>query len=147
MKLKLSWISFPMDCLTWSDNGYAHVTLRWADETEVDVEVRAPNRQVDPGLFAVARAVLVRLAAIDNIVQRQCAGECERSGLHSMHYESLLARIFIAEGEVTPHYWGAVVNTEWDEVFSLVEGVLRHDRSGTGKGSGEVVSIEVPSMK
>ncbi len=37
---------------------------------------------------------------------------------------------------LTLHYWGAVVNTEWDDEFSLVRHGWIHTRSGLGPGTG-----------
>ena len=58
--------------------------------------------------------------AFDNLVQWACAQECQRSGLASENFESVLAFVTLSETKVTLHYRGIVVNTGWDDEFLLV---------------------------
>lgn len=111
---------------------------------EIDVSFPAPYGELDLGAIGFAFQVLANLMAFDRVVQQSCVDECKRTGLHSDSYESDLAGIALDAEQITLHYYGAVVNTEWYEVFSLCEGDWVHTRSGTAAGTGAVVHLEGP---
>jgi hypothetical protein len=96
---------------------------------------------VDASTLEIARLVFRKLSKLDNVVQQNCAAECNRSGLQSENFESLLACVILDLDNVTLRYWGSVVNTEWDEVFSIHRGQLTHVRSGSGLGTGAVITL------
>jgi hypothetical protein len=123
------------------EDGVALLELTLSTDHEIDIELPAPNGPPSAEVIELARLALRNLAALDLIVQIGCAQECERTKLDSDNFESWLAGISITLDTITLHYWGDVVNTEWDEVFSLLDGKWIHTASGTGAGTGAVVSL------
>jgi hypothetical protein len=86
----------------------------------------APGRVIDPAWLALAHDFLRHLADLDNTVQRACADECRRTGLHPRNYEGALAWVTLEPDAAVMHYWGTGVNTEWDERFARIDGTWTH---------------------
>lgn len=125
-------------------DGRAVAEIEWGEDHEIEVSFPASASGYERETFDLARQVLCTLGAFDNIVQAVCAEECKRSGLHSDNYESVLAGVSLNQDTITLHYWGAAVNTEWDEKFTLVGDGWVHTQSGTGAGSGAMVRLGDP---
>lgn len=98
----------------------------------IDFYLPASQGNIDSRLLESARDVLVHLSEMDNAVQNSCAEECARSGYLSRNYEGRLAyATLVNSDEVVLSYYGAAVNTEWDERFIRVNGVwtpAKHDQ-------------------
>lgn len=124
--------------------GVATAEIQLDKDHEIEVSFPAPYGELDLRAMGFAYQVLFNLMAFDRVVQQSCVDECKRTGLHSDGYESDLAGIALHADKITLHYYGAVVNTEWYEVFSLCEGDWVHTRSGTAIGTGAVVQLEGP---
>ena len=104
----------------------ASVELMLSEGHQIEVLFPAPQNQNDEQWVQSISDVLCHLAEMDNTVQRVSAEQCARSGYDSINYESELAYITLAgHDSVVLHYFGAVVNTEWDEQFVRVNGEWR----------------------
>jgi hypothetical protein len=123
------------------EDEFAVVDLTLGKDHEIYISLAAPTGSPAVGVVELARLVLSNLAAFDLIVQKNCADECERTKFDSDNFESCLGGISISLDTIKLHYWGDVVNTEWDEVFSLLDGKWRHAASGTGPGTGVEVIL------
>ncbi len=119
----------------------ASIELPLSEDHDIDVCFAAAESGYSQSDYKLAHQVVSNLEVFDNIVQEACAADCISSGLHSSNFESYLTGIEVSHSEVSFLYIGAVVNTEWNEVFSLVDGRWVHTKSGTGKGSGRSVSL------
>jgi hypothetical protein len=109
----------------------AFITLTVAGDDEIEVCIPAENGEVASQFIGLAVEVLENLSDFDNQVQRSCANECKSTGLHPRNYESVLAYIRLKPNTAILHYWGAAVNTEWDEKFSKkLRGHWEHVGSG-----------------
>ncbi len=60
---------------------------------------------------------------MDNLIVSSCIEEMKRTKLDKVNFENQLSVVEISQNQlVTLSYVGAVVNTEWEEQFSLDEG-------------------------
>lgn len=94
----------------------AWVTLPLGDDDEFTLYFMTPEGQVDTLLLDNARSLLRALATLDNQVQDACAAACRRTGLAPFNFESELAYVSVFHDRALLHYYGARVNTEWDEL-------------------------------
>ena len=118
------------------DEALAEIMI--AIDHSIEFYLPAPQGNIDKRLIESAKDVLVHLGQMDNAVQNSCAEECARSGYHSRNYESWLAyATLVSSDDVVLHYDGAVVNTEWDERFSRVNGVWTAAKDAEDKKSRE----------
>ena len=101
----------------------ALIELWLSADHDIEVYFPAPAGAVRGEWLEAARGVLSNLGEMDNHVQRSCAAVCAQSGSDSRDYESRLAAVtLLSPDRVVLHYFGAVVNTSWDEHFARIGG-------------------------
>jgi hypothetical protein len=97
------------------------------DDDEFEIHFDTPAGCVSSTLLNAARSLLHSIHLIDNLVQESCARECMKSGLHSNNYESLLTYVVInSSSQARLGYFGAVVNTQWEECALFDNGKWKH---------------------
>ena len=79
--------------------------------------------QVEASLLDQARSLMLAIGDLDNRVQESCAADCKKSELHPRNFEGMLAFVTILESGAHLHYYGAGVNTEWDELTEMQNGI------------------------
>jgi hypothetical protein len=108
------------------------------DDPDFAIYFDAGNGQVGEALLDAARSLMARIGAIDNAVQECCARECERTGLHPRNYEGELAFVTLSLKVARLRYFGTAVNTEWDEVVEIRNGLWEHVGTATPDLSSRV---------
>jgi hypothetical protein len=100
----------------------AWIELLLGDNDEFLIYFDSANGDVAPELLETARSFMRTTGKLDNQVQDSCAAECRRTGLHPRNYESMLAYVRIFQDSALLGYFGAEVNTDWDESAKFQDG-------------------------
>ena len=100
----------------------AWIELPLGDNDEFAIYFDSANGDVAPELLETARSLMRAIGKLDNQVQDSCAAECRRTSLHPRNYESMLAYVRVFQDSALLGYFGAEVNTDWDESAKLQGG-------------------------
>lgn len=104
------------------DGAQFYIHAPFADDADCVIYFETNSSRVDDTLLETARALMSKIGSIDNLVQESCAAECARTGLHPENCASILAYVTLSADKARLRYFGAVVNTEWDELAELRNG-------------------------
>ena len=100
----------------------AVIELPFGEDGEFEIVFENDGLPIDESLLTQARLLMFSVGKLDNQVQESCAEECRRTGLHPRNFESMLACVKLSPNVAKLHYFGAGVNTEWDELAEFSNG-------------------------
>lgn len=106
----------------------AWMQVALGDNDEFEIHFDDADGHVSSNLLNAARSLMRSIQQIDNLVQESCARACKENGLHPSNYESLLVYVVIdSSSQARLGYFGAVVNTQWEECVRFDDGKWKYD--------------------
>ncbi|MFT3896477.1 MAG: hypothetical protein QM719_02065 [Thermomonas sp.] len=102
------------------------IALPLVEDGEFEIYFDGAVLPIEEAQLERARSLMACIGELDNNVQLDCAEACRRTGIHPRNFESVLAYVKLSSGSTLLHYFGASVNTEWDEVVELSSGRWRY---------------------
>lgn len=104
--------------VTTDSSGEVYAVFNYDGE---DIEVHFPDcdsASIPERRLRTARTGCQQIQDLDNLVQDRCEQEANNSVHDARNFKLYIAYLKVYDNRLEVRYWGKVVNTEWDAVFT-----------------------------